>query len=468
MNCRLLKSRTEKKRAVPRRRRGAATIIALMFVCLFAVLATSFSGIMTINLRTSQSHRDIVMAQAAADSGLAFAHHLVDDYLENTPSGPAFGSTPEERSAAAFNAFCDHVISTFGDTPVMNGQSPYVAWFVDADLQSGSILVVPQVNLAPGHTSAFALTVRQYNDAPEILEVSSGGFMNDVTRTVMLNYSIEAGVGGFFDFALFAKDGLDLVNSVTVDSYNDPDDEDWMLQVGTNSVADSAVSLNNSIIVDGDVLVGAGGDPNEVVSMNNSIELTGETGSLPVNQTLPEVIVPEDISSGPSLGPLTDTTTLTTSGKYSSINLGNNEVLTIAGDVTLYITADIDFGNGATLEIAPGATLKLYVEGSIHCRNSTEINNLTHEPRNLQIYGLTDTDLYHLNNSVDWYGTIYAPGAQVHLNNSIDFYGALVAGTVKLNNSVDFYYDASLQDFTPEGTTGNIDITRQGDSYYEL
>ena len=180
---------------------------------------------------------------------------------------------------------------------------------------------------------------------------------------------------------------------------------------------------------------------------------------------LPDVTVPGWLESLSSGGDIENNATITTSGKYDSIDLGNNEVITIDGSVSLYITGDIELGNGAQLQIVnestnPDASLKLYIGGDYEGKNGSNMNNDTQNPRKLRVYGLNSCNQMVFKNSSDFYGTIYAPNTEVIFQNSADAYGSVVAGEFEQKNSADFNYDASLRDEDKNNEGVRFVITR--------
>jgi hypothetical protein len=166
------------------------------------------------------------------------------------------------------------------------------------------------------------------------------------------------------------------------------------------------------------------------------------------------------IDSLPSGGDIINNTTIISSGKYSSIDLGNSETVIISGHVTLYITGDITLGNSAELQIEPDASLTLYLGGDFEGKNSSAVNNETEDPGSLQIYGLESCETIIFKNSSDLYGVIYAPDADVIMNNSADIYGAVVAETFDMKNSGSFMYDASLRDVSANEELVRFKINR--------
>jgi len=270
--------------------------------------------------------------------------------------------------------------------------------------------------------------------------IESVGSSGNVERKVVCVLKPQ----GPFEFAVFAEAGAELKNSAVVDWFNfGADDEN--LKLGTNSVASGAFSFKNSCTINGDVVVGVGGDPDVVID-DFGATITGETRALREANVLPSITVPPWLDALPSSGAIQDDSTITNSAKYSSINLKNNKTLLIDADVTLYVTGEIILDNSAEIRIDNDASLILYLGGDFEGKNSSAINNLTQEAKKLQIYCLDSCESMQFKNSTDFYGAIYAPNAEVVMDNSANVYGAVVAKSFEQKNSAAFNYDASLRD----------------------
>lgn len=311
------------------------------------------------------------------------------------------------------------------------------------------------------------LKVKPWNDStlPEAtnqtLPNCDATFSYTVTGNTVSGYTIECTgssgraqrtvradlrLAGLFEYAVFGDEDVVLKNSAKVDWYNyDEDDEN--LEVGTNSTESRAVTLENSAIVDGDVVVGVDGNPDTVIDAMWAT-ITGETYAMSDEQLLPAITAPQSLQSLPSQGTIEDSTTISTSGKYDEIDLDNGRILTIDGPVTLYITGDVILKNSAELQIVDddNVSLTLYLAGDVEVKNSGAINNLTEDPKKLKMFGLDACQTMTLKNSTDFYGTIYAPKADVVMMNSADAFGSVIAKTFEQKNSATFNYDASLRD----------------------
>jgi hypothetical protein len=260
-------------------------------------------------------------------------------------------------------------------------------------------------------------------------------------------------VQSMFDYALFAKDSIELKNSATIDWVNN-EPNDWPMQVGTNSINDGAITLMSSTTINGDVVVGVGGDPASVINAHSGVSITGDTYAMFSKAIFPSVIVPAWLASMASGGDIKNTTTISVSGKYTSINLKNSDKLTITEPVVLYITGNITLGNSAQIDIGGpldtdnDASLIIYLAGNFESKNSSQINNLTADAKRFTLYCLDSCTQLVVKNGCNFYGAIYAPNASIDLDNSGNIYGSIVGRTFVLRNSATFFYDAALRDRT--------------------
>jgi hypothetical protein len=290
----------------------------------------------------------------------------------------------------------------------------------------------------PNCDAVFSYTVT--GDSGTGYTIESIGTSGNAERKVSCILKPE----GPFEFAVFAEDGAELKNSALVDGYNFGADDE-ILKFGTNSIASGAFTFKNSSTINGDVVVGVGGNPDIVID-DFGATITGDTRTMTERNTLPPIEVPQWLESLPSSGTITDDLTVSNSAKYSSINLNNSKTLTIEGDVTLYVTGEIILGNSAEIQIDNDASLILYLGGDFEGKNSSTVNNLTQEAKKLQIYCLDSCENMVFKNSSDFYGVIYAPNSEVIMDNSSNLYGAVVARSFEQMNSGIFNYDASLRD----------------------
>ena len=303
----------------------------------------------------------------------------------------------------------------------------------------------------PNCDAVYSYTVT--NNLGSGYTIQSTGNSNQAQRTVSCTLQLQ----GPFEAAIFTEQYLYMKNGATVDWYN-YDADDGNLQIATNDAEPDSIVLHNNSTVNGNIGVGMGGDPDAVIT-DHGATVNGSTFTLTQIYELPPVTVPESLESLPSLGTINENTTITTSARYSSIDLGNSETVTISGDITLYITGDIILGNSAELGIENDASLVLYLAGDFEGKNSSLVNNETQDPQKLTIYGLDSCETIQFKNSTDFYGAIYAPNADVIMHNSGDVYGAVTAKSFEQKNSAVFNYDVSLRDVSTDDAAVYFTIT---------
>ncbi|MHC4719304.1 MAG: DUF7305 domain-containing protein [Planctomycetota bacterium] len=318
----------------------------------------------------------------------------------------------------------------------MNDKIKVKPWS-DSNLPDATNQALPNCNMFFSYS-----VVPEGND---VYSVSATGDYGQTQKTVNSTLQLR----GPFEFAIFMKNSLILKGGTTVDGYNF-DADDGPLQIGTNSTAAGAVNSKIGVTIDGDVVVGAGGNPDVVIDSKAEAIITGDTYAAPEEWELDPISVPAGLQALASQGVLIGGTTLSGPAKYDSINVGNSEIVTINGPVVLYVIGDIILDNSAEIRIVdpntnPDASLTIYLGGNFECKNGGFINNLAQDTTKCKIYGLeTCKSIVFMTASI-FYGAIYAPNADVQLNNSVEYHGSVVANSFIQNVGAGFHYDAALR-----------------------
>jgi hypothetical protein len=140
------------------------------------------------------------------------------------------------------------------------------------------------------------------------------------------------------------------------------------------------------------------------------------------------------------------------SGQYGNLILtkgGTVGVLEISGDVVLYLTGNIELGESCELVIKDNSSLTVYIDGDIHCRTNSVINNeiLPEDPMKFQLYGTAETtQFFDIKAKTTWSAVIYAPNADIDLYANGDFYGSVVADNFELKAGGNYHYDEALRE----------------------
>lgn len=276
-----------------------------------------------------------------------------------------------------------------------------------------------------------------------VYTIESAGYCGRIEKTVSGVLRFQ----GLFEYAIFAKGNIDLKAGATVDWYNYGEDDE-NLKVGSHSTAAGSIALKNKSTVNGDVVVGVGGDPDIVIN-DNGADITGRTYAMMKRQHMPPITVPEWLGSLPSGRAIKKNTEISSSGKYDEIDLKKNKEIEIVGNVTLYVVGDVILGKSAQVVIDDDdASLIMYIGGDVEGKSGSAFNNKSKDAKKLKIYGLNTCNNLRFKNSTVFYGAIYALDADVIFDNSADAFGSVAAKSFKQKNSAAFHYDASLRDIS--------------------
>jgi len=251
---------------------------------------------------------------------------------------------------------------------------------------------------------------------------------------------------GPFEAAILVSETLVMKPSSIVDGYNYSEPGESLLMATLSTLPDQ-ITLGRSAVVNGDVAVGMGGDPETVISASDAT-ITGRTYALSDEAYWPRVALPAWLSGAPSGGTIKAEGTISTSGRYDGIILGRGDILTIDNNVTLYVSGDISLSNSAQLQISdsnPHASLVLFLGGNLYCKNGGAINNLTKDATRLKVFGLEGCTNISMATAGTFYGAICAPNAAINLKSSVEIHGSVLGNNLNQGSTANFYYDAALK-----------------------
>jgi hypothetical protein len=184
-----------------------------------------------------------------------------------------------------------------------------------------------------------------------------------------------------------------------------------------------------------------------VIITDPGANIDGEKRALKMEFEFPSISPPSGL---PWVGDysMNGTDSIFLSGEYGSFTMENNSVVTIDGDVTLYITGDFYMDQNSRLDIAVGASLQIILGGgSFEMDQSSTINNLSKDPTKFVIFGTNSfTGEIYIDQGSEFYGAIYAPKASVELDQGDGFYGAIIAKDILFDQDTVLHYDKALED----------------------
>ena len=302
----------------------------------------------------------------------------------------------------------------------------------------------------PNCDSTYSYNVSKITlaDGNDLYTIQSTGKSGRARKQV--NCTLE--MKGLFEYAIYVAENLTLKSGTSVSAYNQGAD-DPVLQICTNSIESGAVTCKSGVTIDGDIVVGPGGDPDVVINNTSEATITGGTYSSLIKNKTPTINVPQSLLDMFSSGIIDSSTTINNPAKYDSINLlGVNkdpnkvDKVTVDGHIKIYVMGDLQIGNGDEVEIQPDSSLIVFLGGNLYVDNSGTINNLTQDPKKFKIYGLDTCTNIDFKNSGIFYGAIYAPEADIHLYNGFNVYGAVVGKSFTQDVDANFYYDMLLRE----------------------
>lgn len=230
------------------------------------------------------------------------------------------------------------------------------------------------------------------------------------------------------------------------------------IQIRTNNKHKKSVKLREDVVINADVVVGPGGDPDKVIEAKDGATITGDKYAAVEREELLSIPVPSELESLPAIeyewqGGPGGNIAITGNVKYSSFIIPKPHKQDIVGDVMIYVTGDMKVDDKAELTLTAGSSLKIYVNGKLEVKKGSKgLINETQDPTKLIIYGTDSCRKVKIENreAGDFYGAVYAPFAKVEMKTDGDLYGAFVGWDVKLKKHKasehgTFYFDRSLR-----------------------
>jgi hypothetical protein len=194
---------------------GFSSVLAMIFVALFSVLAISFTAMSNINVQMSRNHRDLSAAQAAAESGLEYMHHFIVSYIDNQAPKTLNNIVDDTDSSIVYNDFTSFLREQMSSSVLPANQSIGEPVTFSNDGRTGLEVAIPFIGFPSDNRAGFTLTIRQYNDDPQTLNIISTGTMAGVSREVSINYSMVKDTQ-MLQFAVASKSPIEITDNTTI------------------------------------------------------------------------------------------------------------------------------------------------------------------------------------------------------------------------------------------------------------
>jgi len=243
------------------------------------------------------------------------------------------------------------------------------------------------------------------------------------------------------DPGVAVEDRIELKGSAAIiDSYNSwvtfyaPDIENNAAVVTVNSPYSRTVRLSDKASIKGDVYVGPGANPKRSIRLSHRSTITGQTKTLYEDIPLPSISEP---NMPPFNEPIEGDMVMRKGQQWildvdmhlRRLTITNKSVLTIEGNVLLFVEGDFVLGADAQLQITRGSTLDLFVSGD--CKISGQVNSLRTHPRALHIYMLGRNEVFQTTDGAAVFAVLQNPDGAVHFDIDTQFYGRIKARSLK-------------------------------------
>ena len=316
-------------------RRGAALVISMIFVIVFAALAISMATISGTNVQIADNQHKVNGAFTSAESGLDVMRYWLNRIL--IPSSTA----PSDYLAAVVDALQSDLADNYISNITVNGD--------------GSISAVA-LDSATGRT--FEGQLQADPNSPNILYAYITGSCGGITRTIRVQFDIQPYEFPIFNYGLATKGPLDFPNNPTVTAVNSA----WEADMFVESSGDlTAVHVGGNTNFDGEVNIG---NASASVDFVGDVQIAGEYGQTAVDNHVhigmdsPEFPCSDTDRFIPyATGPIIDSSTDLSKGitlTNATIAAGTDPVfggsVTIEGVLLIESPNKVTFGSNVTLK----------------------------------------------------------------------------------------------------------------------
>ena len=244
-----------------------------------------------------------------------------------------------------------------------------------------------------------------------------------------------------WQYGMFARTSLTMSGSFSADSY------DATLGTYASQFAVDHAGDQGHLASNGDITAGGGpvwGDaiPGPTFQvLGDPTVVSGSTAPASYPETFdPYLYTPPIASAGPysGAGALNAGTY-----RYDSLNLSGGDVLTIDGDVVLYVDDKFTAKDSSQIVLNPGASLIVHQGAGDFTVSGGGIVNPSQLPEDVQIY-TASTKKLTLSGGSSFYGLVYGPDCDFVSSGGSELFGVIVAAKATLSGAGWMHFDTSL------------------------
>lgn len=188
--------------------RGVVSVLAMLYLVLFASLALGFYSVATMSSQVAANERDVAAAQWAAESGMSFIrHHL---WKLSIPPDTTEAQLLDEVYYD-LSAQLDGTSNLYG-TQVGFANSETIAIPVAADL----LIALDE------HGTGFRAQIQREGKKLRVKVVGVSGSVSTSARAIQLQFDIAEKASRIFDYGLASKGAIETAGSSWIEGQTDP------------------------------------------------------------------------------------------------------------------------------------------------------------------------------------------------------------------------------------------------------
>jgi fibro-slime domain-containing protein len=203
------------------------------------------------------------------------------------------------------------------------------------------------------------------------------------------------------------------------------------MAASTNSIQPGAIRLANTAAIQGDAMVGPGGDAQSgIIAAPGAI--SGSRSAL--GRAVPMDIAPAAAGMPASQGSRTfrrQNLTWTGDVHFDNLVVQVHSVVTVQGTARVLVDGSFTIEHSSELRLADGARLELCVMGDVFIQNTVDFNVNTGDPSRAIVACLGDGSRIVVDNNTDVFAHLIAPQGLVDMGNA-----AIVGGTITARDAV--------------------------------
>lgn len=309
--------------------KGIASILAILFLAIFATMAVVYAEGAGTNLSCADNQSNILQARLSAESGVAYLSTVMKKLqFTGSPSGQALLDAAAAEIQAQLNGSAN-----------LGGQN------VTYD---NTTVTIPQTTIAGSCKFSGTVTLSAASNTALVLQVN--GLQGQITRSIAMSFNVVAGSSPIFNYGVATNSAVSMTGNATITGKNSAAEANILSGTLTNP---TPFNLTGNVTIQGDLYLA---NPTGAVSMSGNTSVGGVSGTSP--SVASHIHGGTTVTSFPAVDPTVfqpfATTIVTSSTRISGTNTFTNICIkagtnpTFSGNTTLLGVVFIEQPNKVT------------------------------------------------------------------------------------------------------------------------